>query len=89
LYRLAPNATRSAVADAVSGPWTELGNPVHGHDAETTFHSQSTYILPLDNGEFIFMADRWCPENAIDGRYVWQKIVFENGAPSIYYDIVN
>ncbi len=69
----APNAARSAVADKLAGPWTELKNPCIGKDAHITFHGQSTYILPVQGkpGTFIFMADIWRPENAIDGRYMW------------------
>lgn len=80
----APNAARLAVADNIYGPWTELGNPCVGEGKETTFDSQSTYILPVRGKEdaFIFMADRWCPENAIDGRYIWLPVQFnKNGHP--------
>ena len=81
----APNAARSAVADNIWGPWKELGNPCLGEDAELTFHSQSTFVLTVQGKEnaFIFMADRWQPENAIDGRYVWLPIQFEVGRPVI------
>ena len=76
----APNAARSASADDIFGPWTELGNPCIGSDSSTTFNSQSTYILPVQgkNDAFIFMADRWTPENPIDGRYIWLPIHFVN-----------
>jgi hypothetical protein len=76
----APNSARSAVAESIWGPWTELGNPCVGEHADVTFHSQSTYILPVQGkeGAFIFMADRWQPENAIDGRYIWLPILFQN-----------
>ena len=43
----APNAARAAVADNLFGPWTELGNPCRGEDADKTFHSQSTFVLPV------------------------------------------
>ena len=79
-----PNAARLASAPAVFGPWEELGNPCIGKDAELTFHSQSTFVLPVQGKEnaFIYMGDRWNPENAIDGRYVWLPIQFnENGIP--------
>jgi hypothetical protein len=81
----APNAARSATADNIWGPWTELGNPCVGKDAELTFHSQSTYVLPVQGKEnaFIYMGDRWRPENAIDGRYVWLPVLFENDRPVI------
>ncbi len=74
----APNPAVSAVADSPTGPWTMLGNPARGPGAEITFGSQSTYVLPVagKRDEFIFMADRWNPKNAIDGRYVWLPIQF-------------
>ncbi len=81
----APNAARLAVADQILGPWTELGNPCRGTDEqiETTFHSQSTFMLPVQGTDrWIFMADRWNPQNAIDGRYIWLPVQFdENGVP--------
>lgn len=75
----APNAARYAVSDSLFGPWEEQGNPCSGPDANTTFGGQGTYILPVTGKEdaFIFMADRWNPENAIDGRYVWVPIEFD------------
>jgi hypothetical protein len=75
-----PNAARSAVADHIFGPWVELGNPCVGEDTETTFHTQGTYILSVQGKKdaFIFMADRWTPENAINGKYVWLPIRIEN-----------
>lgn len=83
----APNAARSAVADSIFGKWTELGNPAQGKDAETTFHSQSTYVLQVQGkpDTYIFMGDRWTPDNPIDGRYIWLPIVFENDAPKLYW----
>ena len=76
----APNAARSAVADSMWGPWTELGNPCVGENSEITFGGQSTYILPVAGREdaFIAMFDLWRPENAIDGRYMWLPVEFED-----------
>lgn len=74
----APNAARSAVADSIFGPWMERGNPCIGPGDHITFGGQSTYILPVPGnpGAFIFMADKWNPRNAIDGRYLWLPIEF-------------
>ncbi len=79
----APNAARSAWAPSIWGPWTELGNPCRGSDSVTTFHSQGTYVLRVKGRKdaFIFMSDRWRPENAIDGRYIWLPVQFEAGQP--------
>lgn len=73
-----PNAARSAVADSIMGPWTELKNPCLGENSGTTFGSQSTYILPVQGKKdtYIFMADMWRPQNAIDGRHLWLPIKF-------------
>lgn len=77
----APNAARSAVADSIWGPWKELGNPCRGKDAGKTFYSQSTYVLQVGKDRFIYMGDRWTPDNAIDGRYIWLPLEFEDGKP--------
>jgi beta-xylosidase len=79
-----PNAARLLVSDSVFGSWEYVKNPCIGDDKDLTFHSQSTYISPVEgkNNAFIFMADRWIPKNAIDGRYIWLPIKFdENGIP--------
>lgn len=78
-----PNEARSFKSKSIFGPWEALGNPCIGADAVLTFHSQSTYILPVQGkkGQFIFMADRWKPDNPIDGTYVWLPIKFDNGKP--------
>lgn len=85
-----PNAARSAVSSSIWGPWTALENPCKGPGAETTFESQGTFILPVQNGKggYIFMADRWNPKNPIDGRYVWLPVSIKEGRPSLeWYDV--
>lgn len=78
-----PNEARSFAADDIMGPWTSLGNPALGKDADKTFFSQSTYILPVHGKKdaYIYIGDRWTPSNAIDGRYIWLPIEMENGRP--------
>ena len=80
-----PNAARSAVADSMLGEGRTLGNPSRGTQAEndTTFESQSTYVLPAPGkpGAFIFMADRWRPNNPVDGRYIWLPVLWEGDRP--------
>jgi len=78
-----PNAARSAMANSVFGDWKELGNPCVGKDAALTFHSQSTFVVPVAGKKdaLIYMGDRWAPKDAIDGRYIWLPITFENNKP--------
>ena len=75
----APNPARWFSAKSIWGPWTYHGNPCVGKGAEITFGGQSTYVLPVVSKKdaFIFMADKWMPKNAIDGRYLWLPIVFK------------
>jgi len=83
----APNPARLLSADSIFGDWEELGNPClgTGDQITNTFNSQSTFILPVQDraDAFIFMADRWNPQNAIDGRYVWLPVEFRHGVPTI------
>jgi hypothetical protein len=84
-----PNPARSGVADSIWGPWTALGNPCRGteKDIATTFESQSTFVLPVPGrpGEFVYLGDRWRPDNALDGRYIWLPIEFEEDRPVIHW----
>lgn len=83
----APNAGRSAVAPSIWGPWEELENPFVGNDANLSFHSQSTYVLPVPGStdRFIYMGDRWTPKTPIDGRYIWLPITFKDKQPTIQW----
>lgn len=78
-----PNEGRSAWAPTVLGPWKEFGNPFIGPDAEISFRSQSTYVLPV-NGKhdaFLYMGDRWIPEAIHTSTYVWLPISFRQTIP--------
>lgn len=77
-----PNQARSAIAESPLGPWRELGNPAIGDSTNTTFHSQSSYVLQVGD-KYIYMGDRWRPEDAIDGRYIWLPLEFDGEAPKL------
>lgn len=81
----APNAARSAVADALPGPWKEQGNPCDGADADTTFRGQGACILPVAGrpGACIFVADRWNQNDLPDSRHLWLPITWEDGRPHL------
>ncbi len=83
----APNAAAYAVADTVLGQWNQLDNPCKGDHADSTYFSQSTYILPVQNtsNAFIFLADRWNKHNLQDSRYVWLPLVMRNEKPLIVW----
>jgi Glycosyl hydrolases family 43 len=80
-----PNPARSAVADSIWGPWTELGNPCRGEDSAGTFGGQSAFVFPVagwDNA-FIFMADRWNKTNLVDSRLLWLPLQFKENKPVV------
>lgn len=75
-----PNAAGYAAAANPLGPWEARGNPCIGPGADKTFGSQSTFVLPVAGtpGRFIFMADRWNPQDLPDSRYIWLPIRFKS-----------
>ncbi len=77
-----PNEARLAVATNIFGPWTELGNPCEGEDADKTYFCQSAFVLPVAGkpGRFIALFDRWKQWDLADSRYVWLPLEFSTGA---------
>ncbi|MFI3290255.1 MAG: glycoside hydrolase family 43 protein [Opitutales bacterium] len=82
-----PNAGRVSSCDKMLGDWKELGNPCRGTKEEmaTTFKSQSTAIIKVEglDDAFIYLGDRWTPDNAIDGRYLFLPVEWEGEMPII------
>jgi hypothetical protein len=80
-----PNPATYATADSLLGTWTQLGDPCSGPGSETTFRSQSTFILPLDGAKdtFLFMADRWNKTDLPDSRYVWLPLSMSGDKPML------
>ncbi len=69
----APNAARYYTSLHLLGTWKAMGNPFTGANAATSDRSQATYVLPVAHkpGWFIYMGDRWKPQNLADSRYIW------------------
>jgi hypothetical protein len=82
-----PNAARLSVSKKLSGEWKTIGNPCRGNENENkiTFGSQSTQILPVQGKKdsFIYMGDRWTPENLATSPHIWLPIEWEKGLPVI------
>ena len=81
----APNAARMFSASSIWGPWTQHPNPCIGPNADKTFGGQSTFILPLGNDQYLFMADIWRPKHPSDARYIWLPIEFEGETPKLIW----
>jgi Glycosyl hydrolases family 43 len=79
-----PNEAGYAVADKVLGSYKEYGNPCKGPGANTTFESQSTYVLPLnEKNTYLFMADRWNKTDLEKSDYLWLPLSVNNGKVEI------
>lgn len=80
-----PNQAQLAVADSVMGPWTVIGNPCTGTDADKTFYAQSTYVQPVHGKKdcYIAMFDRWNKTDLENSRYVWLPMSFDGGKITI------
>lgn len=84
-----PNQAEIAVADSIMGPWKTLGNPCIGPDADKTFYSQSTFVIPVHGKEntFIAMFDKWIKTDLEKSSYVWLPVIFDDSFPTIpWYD---
>jgi hypothetical protein len=75
----APNQAEYAVASHPLGDYTVQGDPCVGDVEQTTFLSQSTYVLPIDEeeGRFIYMGDRWTPDQLGKSPHVWLPLTFD------------
>lgn len=80
-----PNKALYAVAARPLGDWKQQGNPCTGPDADSTYHAQSTFVLPVAGKRdlYIFMADRWNKTDLQDSRYLWLPLQVRGGKPII------
>ena len=74
-----PNVADYAVADNILGPYESKGNPCVGTNAEKTFGTQSTFVLPVAGkpGSYVAMFDLWKPRQLSDSRYVWLPLILQ------------
>lgn len=87
----APNEARMFSAKSIWGPWTQHPSPFEGEaaphkdgGANKSFGTQGTYVLPLGNDKFVFMADIWNPQSLANSLHVWLPIDFKaDGTPVI------
>jgi hypothetical protein len=80
-----PNAATYSTADSLLGEWQQVGNPCAGDGADSTFGSQSAFVLPLprQKDRFLFMADKWNKSNLADSKYIWLSLTMTGNKPVI------
>lgn len=81
-----PNHTLLACAPHPLGPWEILGDPFTGPGAITSHRSQPTAVFAMPGapaGAFVFMADRWYPQELRDTRHIWLPCVLRDGTTTL------
>lgn len=69
-------------ATSLSGPWTHRGE--FCPKGSLTWNSQCSFVLPLANGTYMYMGDRWSfPRQRSAATYVWLPLKVDNGMLSI------
>jgi hypothetical protein len=76
-----PNPAHYATSQNILGQFTDRGVPITGDGAATTYNSQSTNVITIDqkHNKFLFMADRWTPSDLANAPYVWMPMRFGEG----------
>ncbi|MBO5234028.1 MAG: family 43 glycosylhydrolase [Prevotella sp.] len=75
---------------SLSGPWEYKGE--FCPKGTLTWNSQCSFILPLNNGTYLYMGDRWSfPRQRSAATYVWQPLTVKDGIVGIpeYYEAWN
>lgn len=82
--RLSAFAVVASVACAVPALLTAAPGPVQTEfrPGELWEDTNGNHIN-AHGGGFLRYGDRWTPQNAIDGRYIWLPIVWEDGKPTL------
>ena len=69
-------------ATSLRGPWTYRGE--FCPRGTLTWNSQCSFLLPLDNGEYMYMGDRWSfPRQRQAATYVWLPVEARDSVLSI------
>lgn len=80
-----PNPGHCAFATDILGTWEEGPNFALDAGSNTTYKSQSTYVLPVEGkpGAYIYMGDRWNKNNVGSSEYVWLPLSVRSGYPTV------
>jgi hypothetical protein len=78
------NDNQYATATSITGTWSSWRS--FAPSGTNTCNSQTTNILPVSGSSttsYVFMADRWNPNNLTDSRYMWQPLTISGTTVSI------
>jgi hypothetical protein len=74
------NDNQYATATSITGTWSAFRS--FAPAGTNTCNSQTTAILPV-SGSYLFLGDRWNPNNLADSRYVWEPLTISGTTVSM------
>src|SRR5690606_28013180 len=80
-----PNPGMSAYTYDILTQWTESANFAVDRLKDLTYKSQSTYVFKVEGLEdaYVYMGDRWNPNDVGKSHYVWLPISLRSGYPTV------
>ncbi|KAH7401747.1 galactan 1,3-beta-galactosidase [Phaeosphaeria sp. MPI-PUGE-AT-0046c] len=76
-----PNDNYYSTSTSLSGPWS--GWKKFADSGSNTYASQTTFVLPVGNNNFVYMGDRWVSDNLMRSTYVWLPMKIEGTSASV------
>ncbi len=77
------NDNMFATAPSIAGPWSEW-RPF-APSGSRTFDSQCDVVLPLPDGQFLYVGDRWKPDDLGNSPTIWLPLRISNGEASLQW----
>jgi len=81
------NDNQYTTSRSLSGPWGNFNDVAPA--GTKTYNSQTAYILPVEGSvttSYIYIGDRWVPQNLTDSRYMWMPLTIRNGVMTLAPD---
>jgi len=78
------NPNQYTTAPSMAGPWSDYKDVAPG--SPNTYDSQTAFILQVGGKKttsYIYMGDRWRPNNLSDSRYMWMPLQVGDGVMSL------
>ena len=85
----APNPGRRAYTDNLMGEWQRNGNFAIDKMKQISYRTQPCYVFQVEGKKdaFIYMGDRWNPNDVEHSTHVWLPVSMRSGYPVVrWYD---
>ena len=76
-----PNDNYYSTATSLSGPWSSWQK--FADSGSNTYASQTTFVLPIGNNNYVYMGDRWVSSNLMRSTYIWLPLTLSGTTASM------